>query len=32
MGRGRKKQPDWFVEAADTLQPLLDAKKRVHDK
>ena len=24
MGRGRKKQPDWFVKAADTLQPLLD--------
>ena len=32
VGRGRKKQPDWFVEAADTLQPLLDAKKRSHDK
>ena len=32
MGLGRKKQPDWFVEAADTLQPLLDAKKRSHDK
>ena len=28
----RKKQPDWFVEAADTLQPQLDAKKRAHDK
>ena len=26
-GRGRsKKQPDWFWEAADTLQPLIDAK------
>ena len=32
MGRKRKKQPDWFVEAADTLQPQLDAKKRTHDK
>ena len=32
VGRGRKKQPDWFVQATDTLQPLLDAKKRVQDK
>ena len=32
VGRGRKKQPDWFVKAADTLQPLLDAKKRAHEK
>ena len=32
MGRGRKKQPDWFVESADILQLLLDAKKRSHDK
>lgn len=32
VGRGKKKQPDWFVEAADTLQPLLDAKKRSHDR
>ena len=32
VGQGRKKQPDWFVEAVDTLQPLLDAKKRSHDK
>ena len=29
---GRKKQPDWFVVAADTLQPLLDAKKKSHDE
>ena len=32
VGHGRKKQPDWFVEAADTLQPLLDAKKRSRDE
>ena len=32
VGRGRKKQPDWFVEAADTLMPLLDAKKIAHDR
>ena len=26
-GHGRsKKHPDWFVEASDTLQPLIDAK------
>lgn len=26
-GRGRSRnQPDWFVEAADSLQPLIDAK------
>ena len=24
VGRGRKKQPHWFLDAADTLQPLLD--------
>ena len=27
VGCGRKKQPDWFLDAADTLLLLLDAKK-----
>ena len=26
IGRGRSKQPDWFLDAADTLQPLLEEK------
>ena len=32
VGRGRKKQPDWFLEAADTLTPLLDAKRAAHNR
>ena len=30
VGRGRQRQPDWFIEAADTLQPLLEEKNRAH--
>ena len=30
VGCGKKKQPDWFIEAADTLQPLLRAKQQAH--
>ena len=30
VARGRQRQPDWFVEAADTLQPLLEEKNRAH--
>ena len=32
VGTGRQKQPDWFMNAADQLQPLLDAKQAAHDK
>ena len=32
VGRGRQRQPDWFVEAADTLQPLLEEKNRAHKR
>ena len=28
MGRGKKRHPDWFLNATDTLLSLLDAKKR----
>ena len=32
LGRGRKKQPEWFMEAADTQTPLLEAKRAAHAK
>ena len=32
LGRGKKRQPDWFIQAADMLQPLLQAKQRAHNK
>ena len=32
LGCKRKEQPDWFVEAADTLQSLLDAKTAAHER
>ena len=31
VGRGKKKQLDWFLDAADTLLPLLDAKNGARD-
>ena len=30
LGRGRQRQPDWFIEAADDLQPLLDEKNTAY--
>ena len=30
LGRGRQKQPDWFMEAVDDLQPLLEQKNVAH--
>ena len=32
VGRGRKKQPDWFLDAVDTLQPLLDQKNAAYSR
>ena len=32
IGRGRKKQPEWFLDAADTLRPLLDQKNTAHNR
>ena len=32
VGRGGKKQPDWFADSADTLQPLLDEKNAAYDR
>ena len=32
VGRGRKKQPEWFLDAADTLCPLLDQKNTAHNR
>ena len=32
VGHGRKKQPDWFLDAADTLQLLLDEKYAALDR
>ena len=31
-GQGKKRQPDWFIQAADMLQPLLQAKQHAHNK
>lgn len=31
-GCRERKQPDWFTEAADTLQPLLRAKHQAHNR
>ena len=28
----QQRQPDWFIQAADMLQPLLQAKQRAHNK
>ena len=30
LGRARKKQPDWFLDAVETLMPLVDAKRSAH--
>ena len=30
LGRGRQKQPDWFMEAVDDLQPLLEQTNAAH--
>lgn len=32
IGRGRKKQPDWFRESADTLDALIEAKNNAHNR
>lgn len=32
IGRARKKQPDWFIDATDILAPLLDNKARAHQR
>ena len=32
IGCGWKKQPDWFVNAAGILDPLLDDKARAHQQ
>ena len=32
LGMERKKQPNWFLEASDTLSPLLEAKNAAHMK
>ena len=32
VGRARKKQPDWFQDAVDTLMPLVAAKRRAHNR
>ena len=32
LGRGRQKQPDWFMEAADDLQPLLKQTNAAHTR
>ena len=32
LGQGKKRQPDWFIQAADMLQPLLKAKQHAHNK
>ena len=30
LGRARKRQPDWFLDATDTLMPLVAAKRRAY--
>ena len=32
VGRARRTQPDWFMEARTTLQPLLEAKHHAHTR
>ena len=32
VGRSRKRQPDWFSDAIDTLMPLIIAKQRAYCK
>ena len=32
IGRVRKKQPDWFIDATDVLAPLLDDKAKAHQR
>ena len=32
MERGRRRQPEWFLGAADTLRPLLEAKHAALNK
>ena len=32
VGRGRRKQPDWYVENKDMLAPLIEAKNCMHMK
>ena len=32
IGRAKKSQPDWFLESAHTIIPLLESKNRAHNK
>ena len=32
IGRARKKQPDWFIDAADVLTPFLYNKAKTRQK
>ena len=32
LGRGKKRQPDWFLESEDKLLPLLKAKQAAHNR
>ena len=32
VGRGRRKQPEWFLDAADTLQPVIDEKNATYTR
>ena len=32
LGRGRRRQPDWFVESQAALEPLLEVKQRAHQR
>ena len=32
VGRGGNTQPDWFVDSANTVQPLLDEKNAAYDR
>ena len=32
LGRERKTQPDWFIENAETLKPLIESKNRAHNQ
>ena len=32
LGRARKKQPDWFLDAINRLMPLVTAKRRAYSR
>ena len=32
VGLGRRKQPEWFLDAADTLQPVIDEKNAAYTR